>query len=371
MSTRGKVVDAVVAMLQIGNVHGLLARSHLYGIVGALGATENILHASGKHHAQAVAPEAVADAQTSYEVRSRKRMALQLNRTVFEIAHLCLVFRAESLVRRFFCIIRAVAGKIISAILPEIITCSDGSIRLNLKAGWGILHHHINHAAGCIAFHISRQRLRYHQAIHQIRREDIQRDVTVFIIRTRNLHAVHQGVVVALVHASEDGVGSLARCITFHGYTRYSLQNARHVDIRRKLDALLAHHVEHVAGILHGFYGTSVAAVFTMTGNHHFAQLLQVFIHRNIHLVFLSHIYYHLPGLVRHVGNDDGHLALIRQFMQGESTIKSGGGTHVGQLLYSDYGSDEGFARFVILDYTIQRVCLDGGSRCGKKRRTQ
>ena len=57
--------------------------------------------------------------------------------------------------------------------------------------------------------------------------------------------------------------------------------------------------------------------------------------------------------------------------MQGESTIKSGGGTHVGQLLYSDYGSDEGFARFVILDYTIQRVGLDGGSCCGKKRRTQ
>ena len=173
------------------------------------------------------------------------------------------------------------------------------------------------------------------------------------------------------VHASEDGVGSLARCITLHGYTRYTLQNARHVDIRRKLDALLAHHVEHVAGILHGFYGAAVAAVFTMTGNHHFAQLLQVFIHRNIHLVFLSHIHYHLPSLVRHVGNDDGKLAFIRQFMQGERTIKSGGGTHVGQLLYPDYGSDEGFARFVILDYTIQRMGLDGGSCSGKKRRTQ
>ena len=168
MSTRSKVVDAIVAMLQIGNVHGLLARSHLYGIVGALGATENILHASGKHHAQAVVPEAVADAQTSYEVRSRKRMALQLNRTVLEIAHLRLVVFSESLVRRFLCIIRAVAGKIISAILPEIITCSDGSIRLNLKAGWGILHHHINHAAGCIAFHIGSQRLGNHEAVHQI-----------------------------------------------------------------------------------------------------------------------------------------------------------------------------------------------------------
>ena len=118
-----------------------------------------------------------------------------------------------------------------------------------------------------------------------------------------------------------------------------------------------------------------------MAGNHHFAQLLQVFIHGDGQLSILSlfsifgevfsHIHHHLPGLVRHVGNDDGKLAFIRQFMQGESTIKSGGGTHVGQFLYSDYGFDEGFARFVILDYTIQRMCLDGGSRCGKKRRTQ
>ena len=168
MSTRGKVVDAIIAMLQGVNVHGLFTRSHLYGIVGALGTTENILHASGKHHAQAVVPEAVADAQTSYEVRSRKRMALQLNRTVLEIAHLRLVVFSENLVRRFLCIIRAVAGKIISSILPEIITCSDGCIRLNLEAGWGILHHHVHHAAGSIAFHISSQRLGNHKAVHQI-----------------------------------------------------------------------------------------------------------------------------------------------------------------------------------------------------------
>ena len=168
MSTRGKIMDAVVAMLQIGNVHCLLARSHLYGIVGALGATESILHASGEHHAQAVAPEAVADAQTSNEIRRWHGMALQLNRAVLEITHLRFVVFSESLVRSLLCIIRAVAGKIISAILPEIITCSDGCIRLNLEAGWGILHHHIDYAASCITFHISCQRLGYYQAIHQI-----------------------------------------------------------------------------------------------------------------------------------------------------------------------------------------------------------
>ena len=62
VSARGKIVDAVVAMMQIGDVHRLLARSHLHGIIGALGTTESILNASGKHHTQPVAPEAVADA---------------------------------------------------------------------------------------------------------------------------------------------------------------------------------------------------------------------------------------------------------------------------------------------------------------------
>lgn len=51
--------------------------------------------------------------------------------------------------------------------IPEIITCSDGCICLNLEAGWGILHHHINHAAGCIAFHISSKRLGNHEAFHR------------------------------------------------------------------------------------------------------------------------------------------------------------------------------------------------------------
>lgn len=42
--------------------------------------------------------------------------------------------------------------------------------------------------------------------------------------------------------------------------------------------------------------------------------------------------------------------------MQGERTIKSSGGTHVGQLLYSDYGSDEGSP--VLLSLTIpSSVC--------------
>ena len=173
MNTRGKVVDAVEAMMQIGDIHRLLTRSHLHGIISTLGTTESILNASGKHHTQAIAPESVADAQTSDEVGSRSGMALQLYRTIFEIAHLCLIVFSESLVRRLLGIVGTVAGKIISTLFPEIITRSDGSICLNLETGRSILHHHVHHTSSCIAFHIGSQRLGYHEAVHQVAWEDI------------------------------------------------------------------------------------------------------------------------------------------------------------------------------------------------------
>ena len=100
-------------------------------------------------------------------------MALQLYRTVLEIAHLCFIFWSESLVRRFLGIVGTIAGKIIPAILPEIIACSDGSICLNLKTGRSILHYHIHHATSSITFHIGSQRLGYYEAIHQVAWEDI------------------------------------------------------------------------------------------------------------------------------------------------------------------------------------------------------
>lgn len=70
-----------------------------------------------------------------------------------------------------------------------------------------------------------------------------------FVVRTWNLHAIDQGVVVSLIHTTEYGVRSLSGSITLHGDTRNTLEHARHVDVRRELDALLAHHVEHVARI--------------------------------------------------------------------------------------------------------------------------
>ena len=68
MNTRIQIVDAVVAVLQLGNIHGLFARSHLYRIISALSPPEGVLYATCNYHAQAVFPEAIAYADATNEV---------------------------------------------------------------------------------------------------------------------------------------------------------------------------------------------------------------------------------------------------------------------------------------------------------------
>ena len=46
-------------MLQRMNIHGGLARSHLHTIIGALGATVQILQAARQRYAHAVVPKAM------------------------------------------------------------------------------------------------------------------------------------------------------------------------------------------------------------------------------------------------------------------------------------------------------------------------
>ena len=92
MSTRGEVVYAIVAMIQFRNVHSLFARRHLYRVVCALSTAEGVLNALCKHHAKTVVPKAVAYRETADEVRSRHRMALQLHRTILEVAYAGFIF---------------------------------------------------------------------------------------------------------------------------------------------------------------------------------------------------------------------------------------------------------------------------------------
>ena len=91
VQTRREVVYAVVAVVEVGDIHSLFARRHLHRVVRALRAAERVLHASGKHHADTVVPETIANAETADEVGRRRSMALQLHRSVSEIGSRSLI----------------------------------------------------------------------------------------------------------------------------------------------------------------------------------------------------------------------------------------------------------------------------------------
>ena len=88
---RREVVYAVVAVVKRRDIHSLFARRHLHRVVCTLRATEDVLHTSGKHHADTVVPETIANAETADEVGRRRSMALQLHRSVPEVGSRSLI----------------------------------------------------------------------------------------------------------------------------------------------------------------------------------------------------------------------------------------------------------------------------------------
>ena len=273
-----KVMGGIKPVLERRYVHGLFAIRHLHAIVGALRPTEHVLHASRKHHSDAVFPEAVAYGQTAYEVGRGHGVALYLSRTVAEVACLSLVAGTESLVWSLVGVVATVGGEIVVPVLPEIIAHTHGSVGLYLEVRRRVLHHHVHHATCSVALHVGSKRLRHDEAVHKVGREEIERYVAVLVVGTRNLHTIYKRVVIALVHATEYGVGCLARSVALHRHTRHSLKHARHVDVGRELYALLTHHVEHVAGGLGHVDGAAVGMVFLVTFNHHLAKFFKVFV---------------------------------------------------------------------------------------------
>ena len=270
-------------------------------------------------------------------------------------------------------IVGAVGREIVSCAAPEVVAHAHGGVSLQLEACGRILHHHVDHSTCGVALHVGSKRLRNHEAVHQVRREDVERNVAVLVVGARYLHTVHERVVVALVHASEYSVRSLARSVALHGHARHALKHARHIHVGRELYALLAHYVEHARRILHRLDGAAVGAILAASGYNHLAQLLQVFVQGDNELSVLAflrtfvivfrHVDHHLSCLVRHVRDNERVAAAVGQLAQREGAVETGCGADAWQFLHSDNGADKRLAGLVVLDDAVERVrCYGRGS---------
>ena len=199
-------MDRIVAVLQGFYKHSLLARRHVHGVVGALCAAEVVLHAGCHHHAEALVPEAVACRHASAEVWCRHGVCRDACRSCRKVAGRRLVVGSEGFVWRLASDVGAVGREILSVRVHEVVGQSHCSVGLQHASVWRVFHHHVDDTASRVALHVCRQRLRHHEPVHEVAGEDVERNVSVFVVGAWYFDAVYQRVVVAFVHASQYGV---------------------------------------------------------------------------------------------------------------------------------------------------------------------
>ena len=202
--------------------------------------------------------------------------------------------------------------------VPKVVAHAHSAVGLQLEACRRVLHDHVHHAACGIALHVGRERFRHHNAVHQVGGEYVERYVAVFVVGRGYLYAVHQRVVVALVHAAQYGVRCLARCALLKRYARHALQHGSHIDVGRQLYALLAHHVEHIAGILFKTDGTDVGAAVAVACHYGLAKAADVLVEGNGHGARVRHLNWHLAGFIGQVSYHQCVTPSVGQFVQAE-----------------------------------------------------
>lgn len=164
--------------------------------------------------------------------------------------------------------------------IPDKVKCivSGGDIGMKHAARRRVLHHKVYRTSDAVAFKVGHHGLIHLYAVQNLGGKQVEGHETVLVVGTRNLHPVHQSVVISFVHASENGILPLARRITLGGDSRHLLDDVADCNIRRKFHGACAHHIDHIHGI--SLYHTCARiGVRGGSGNHHFTQLCCRFRH--------------------------------------------------------------------------------------------
>ena len=295
----------------------------------------NVLSAESQHHAQALVEEAVAIGKSQRAVGhylpAFHRQVLQC-----EIAHAHGVVRAVPLVGRLRLDVRGGEGA--ERVLPIACAVAQCGVCRQLPPVRRVLHHHVHRPADAVALQISCQALRHLQAVQHLCREDIQWHKAVLVVGRRNLHPVHQGVVVTLVHAAQDGILPLPAIATFQCNARNAAQGIGHGEVRRQFDGLRAHHVHHVHCLALNTACSRLGAPRVVSHHHRFAQFLILFFHRQRQLLPCGvRVQVELPGFVAQVRA--AQRAGVPFRVQRERTVESCGRVDVREIFEEDTGT--------------------------------
>ena len=262
------LVDMVVKFgvdAEAGLRRGVIAV--LDAVVGLAGLVEELAFlapvcmdvTAGQHDAEAVRKETIAVGDAGGEVRER---ALPFHPQVvhFEVvgSNAGILGEAHRLVGRLLDN-RAVVERLeITAKIHRVVACREVGGDLAFRGR--IFHDEIDRAADAVAFHVRGKGFRNLQAVEHLGGEDIERDETVFVVRAGDFHTVNQGIIVSLVHSTEDGVLSFAATVPFNRYAGHSLDDIGNGDVRGEFDSLCTHDIHDVHGFLLDATGSGFGA---------------------------------------------------------------------------------------------------------------
>jgi len=238
--------------------------------------------------------------------------------------------------------------------IHSVITCRDTCRELAFCRR--ILHHKIHRTADTVAFHVCGKRFGHLQTVKHFRRKYVKRNKTVFVIRAWNFHPINQGIIVTLVHTTKNGILTFSATVAFYRYTRHTLDNIRHRDIRRKLDGFCAHHVHHI----HCFTLNGTRSRLTSSGIcSHYRDLAQQYViacQWDFYIgIFRSHL--HLVILITDISADNRERRTV--YRKAETTVKPRHCTFRRFFFHYYRGSDNLFTCLCIFDFTFQvhRTC--------------
>ena len=144
-----------------------------------------------QHDAQFIIKKAVAIRKSGSQVRQVR------SRKVFH-RHFVIFRFPQRFVRRFLYDTAPVERLEVTTEIHRVIT--GRQVGRKLAFGRSIFHDQIDSATNAVSLHIRRQGFGHLQTVQHLGGEDIKRHKAVLIIGTRNLHSVHQRIVIPFVH---------------------------------------------------------------------------------------------------------------------------------------------------------------------------
>ena len=254
-------------------------------------AAVHILVTGREEEAQPVVHHAVAIGQRGQEVGqgSLGRDAQILHSEVCG-RHAVLSDIAQPLVGRLGGNAAMVEGEEIAVQVERVV--ARGEVGRQQPARRRVLHDQIDRATDAVAFQLCRERLVHLNAREDFGGEEVQRDEAILVVGAGNLDAVDERIIVAFIHAAENGILAFARGVSLNGDARNLLHDIAHRHVGSQFHGARTEHVDYVGREAFYLHGLGIRAAVEIGLDDHLGEAAVGLFHPNReHRVCVGHFH--------------------------------------------------------------------------------